>query len=106
MALDKRYEITVVPRAAYLPEQSDPSKGQYVFAYTIAITNTGARARSAPSAAMLNAYERRRSAVGPMGSTVRTSISAIRFAAPVDSIATDSGIMAATRMTVVQLIAL
>ncbi len=41
MAEDKRYEITVVPRAAYLAEQSDPAKDQYVFAYTITITNTG-----------------------------------------------------------------
>jgi ApaG protein len=41
MAEDKRYEITVMPRAAYLAEQSDPAKDQYVFAYTITITNTG-----------------------------------------------------------------
>ncbi len=41
MAEDKRYEITVVPRAAYLAEQSDPAEDQYVFAYTITITNTG-----------------------------------------------------------------
>jgi ApaG protein len=36
-----KYEITVVPRSAYLAEQSDPSRNQYVFAYTITITNTG-----------------------------------------------------------------
>lgn len=41
MADDKRYEITVAPRAAFLAEQSDPAKDQYVFAYTITITNTG-----------------------------------------------------------------
>jgi ApaG protein len=41
MAEGKRYEMTIVPRAAYLAEQSDPARGQYVFAYTIAITNTG-----------------------------------------------------------------
>jgi ApaG protein len=41
MAENKRYEITVVPRAAYLADQSDPAKGQFVFAYTITITNTG-----------------------------------------------------------------
>jgi ApaG protein len=41
MADDKRYEITVEPRAAFLAEQSDPDNGQYVFAYTITITNTG-----------------------------------------------------------------
>ena len=36
-----KYEITVVPRATYVDDQSDPSKNQYVFAYTITITNTG-----------------------------------------------------------------
>ncbi len=36
-----KYQITVVPRAAYLAEQSDPSRSQYVFAYTITITNSG-----------------------------------------------------------------
>src|SRR5437868_10706747 len=38
---EKRYEITVKPRSAYLPEQSQPTKNQYVFAYTITLTNTG-----------------------------------------------------------------
>jgi ApaG protein len=37
----KRYEITIAPKATYVEDQSDPSKNQYVFAYTIAITNTG-----------------------------------------------------------------
>ena len=36
-----RYEITVVPKANYLAEQSDPGQEKYVFAYTITITNTG-----------------------------------------------------------------
>jgi ApaG protein len=36
-----KYEITVVPRATYVDDQSDPSKNQYVFAYTITITNSG-----------------------------------------------------------------
>ena len=36
-----RYEITVVPKASYLAEQSDPGQEKYVFAYTIKITNTG-----------------------------------------------------------------
>lgn len=31
--------VTVTPR--YLPEQSDPARQQYVFAYTVRITNTG-----------------------------------------------------------------
>jgi ApaG protein len=41
MAEAKRYEVTVVPRSTYVEEQSDPAKNQYVFAYTISITNTG-----------------------------------------------------------------
>jgi ApaG protein len=41
MADDKRYEITVVTTSAYLADQSDPAKNQYVFAYTISLTNTG-----------------------------------------------------------------
>jgi ApaG protein len=38
---DKRYDITVVPNSAYLADQSDPEKEQFVFAYTITVTNTG-----------------------------------------------------------------
>jgi ApaG protein len=41
MADSSRYDITVTPRAAYLADQSDPSRNQFVFAYTITITNTG-----------------------------------------------------------------
>ena len=41
MADSKRYEIEVVAKPAYLADQSDPAKGQYVFAYTITITNSG-----------------------------------------------------------------
>jgi ApaG protein len=41
MADSKHYEVTVVPKAAYVEDQSDPSKNQYVFAYTITVTNTG-----------------------------------------------------------------
>jgi len=41
MADSARYEITVVPKANYVEDQSDPSKNQYVFAYTITISNTG-----------------------------------------------------------------
>ncbi len=33
--------VTVVPR--YLPEQSDPAQQEYVFAYTVRITNTGSQ---------------------------------------------------------------
>ena len=42
MAADsKRYGIEVAVKPAYLAEQSDPAKSQYVFAYTITIVNTG-----------------------------------------------------------------
>src|SRR4249920_1677516 len=41
MAERRRYEVTVEPKASFLAEQSDPAKNQYVFTYTITITNTG-----------------------------------------------------------------
>ena len=41
MADSKHYDVTVVPKATYVEDQSDPSKNQYVFAYTITVTNTG-----------------------------------------------------------------
>jgi len=41
MAHGKRYEITVVPKASFLSDRSDPGKNEYVFSYTITITNTG-----------------------------------------------------------------
>ena len=41
MVDSKRYEMTVTPVAAFLADQSDPAKNQYVFTYTITITNTG-----------------------------------------------------------------
>ena len=37
----RKYDITIAVTSAYLAEQSDPSRNQYVFAYTITITNTG-----------------------------------------------------------------
>jgi len=42
MAEARKYEITVAVKSAYLADQSDPARNQYVFAYTITITNTGA----------------------------------------------------------------
>jgi len=39
--VDKKYEITVAARTAFVPDQSDMDVGRYVFAYTITITNTG-----------------------------------------------------------------
>ena len=41
MAQIKRYEITVVPKASYVADQSDPAKDHFVFSYTITITNPG-----------------------------------------------------------------
>ena len=41
MADGKHYEITVATTASYLADQSDPGKSQFVFSYTITITNTG-----------------------------------------------------------------
>jgi len=41
MSQNKRYGISVVPKAAYVADQSDPDNGKYVFSYTITITNTG-----------------------------------------------------------------
>ena len=38
---DKKYDITVAARTAFIPDQSDVDSGRYVFAYTITITNTG-----------------------------------------------------------------
>jgi ApaG protein len=35
------YEFTVTVKTQYLPEQSDPDRENYVFAYTITIKNTG-----------------------------------------------------------------
>ncbi|TFH10323.1 MAG: Co2+/Mg2+ efflux protein ApaG [Nitrosomonadales bacterium] len=37
----KKYEINVIVRTTYLPEQSDETMDRYVFAYTIIIANTG-----------------------------------------------------------------
>lgn len=41
MSDNRKYEITVTPVAAYIPDQSDEAANRYVFAYTITITNTG-----------------------------------------------------------------
>ena len=42
MAESRKYDITVAVKTAHLADQSDPSRNQYAFAYTITITNTGA----------------------------------------------------------------
>jgi len=36
-----KYRIEVIPTPQFIPEQSDPDENRYVFAYTIAIRNTG-----------------------------------------------------------------
>ena len=41
MGASKRYEISVVPKASFVADQSDPGSDKYVFSYTITITNTG-----------------------------------------------------------------
>ena len=41
MAESKKYEIAVSAVPQYIPDQSDPEKERYVFAYTITIENVG-----------------------------------------------------------------
>jgi ApaG protein len=41
MVRSRKYSIAVAVKSAYLADQSDPSRNQYVFAYTITITNAG-----------------------------------------------------------------
>ena len=41
MADETRYEIRVEPQSSYVADQSDPSRDQFVFSYTIRITNVG-----------------------------------------------------------------
>ncbi|HWK60436.1 MAG TPA: Co2+/Mg2+ efflux protein ApaG [Eoetvoesiella sp.] len=38
----KPYDLSVIVTPQYLPEQSDPNEQQFVFAYTVRITNNGA----------------------------------------------------------------
>ena len=37
---EKKYSMSVTAQAFYLPDQSDEDNDQYVFAYTIRITNS------------------------------------------------------------------
>jgi len=39
--MNKKYDIRVDAQSFYLPDQSDEENDQFVFAYTIKITNTG-----------------------------------------------------------------
>lgn len=36
-----QYQFTVTVKTSYLPEQSDPERRQYAFAYTLTIRNSG-----------------------------------------------------------------
>jgi ApaG protein len=38
---EKRYQLRISVQTRFLSDQSEPSAGQYAFAYTITITNTG-----------------------------------------------------------------
>jgi ApaG protein len=38
---DKKYEVKVSARTAFIPEQSDVNSERYVFAYTITVVNIG-----------------------------------------------------------------
>ena len=40
-AHDRDYAFRIDTEPQFLPDQSDPASGRYVFAYTITITNTG-----------------------------------------------------------------
>ena len=39
----KTYDLSVTVEPSFVPEQSDPDRGQFVFAYKVRITNTGER---------------------------------------------------------------
>ena len=41
MSVTREYRVDVGVETAYVDEQSTPEEGQFVFAYTITITNTG-----------------------------------------------------------------
>jgi ApaG protein len=36
-----KYEFSIAVKPRFLPEQSDPERDRYLFAYTITVTNTG-----------------------------------------------------------------
>lgn len=41
---DHRYQLHVTVETQYIPSQSEPDEGKFVFAYTITITNSGSQA--------------------------------------------------------------
>lgn len=42
----KRHQINVSVQPAYIPEQSEPEKAKFVFAYTVTMSNAGSAAAS------------------------------------------------------------
>lgn len=38
---EKRYQLRINVQTRFLPDQSEPSAGQYAFAYTVTMINTG-----------------------------------------------------------------
>jgi ApaG protein len=65
MAQGKRYEITVVPKASLLADQSDPGKNQFVFSYTS--PSPYRRHRGATREPPLGSYRRRAQGPGSQG---------------------------------------
>lgn len=39
--MSARYEFSVSVQPRFVPEQSDPERGRYLFAYTVTVRNTG-----------------------------------------------------------------
>ncbi len=42
--MNKKYQIDVKVKPLYLPHQSEPENGKYVFSYTVTLSNTGSMA--------------------------------------------------------------
>jgi ApaG protein len=49
---DRKHEVKVSARTAFIPEQSDVNAGRYVFAYTITVLNTGSVTAQLPLPAL------------------------------------------------------
>jgi ApaG protein len=39
--MNEKYQIDVTVKPLYLPHQSEPGEGKYVFSYTVTLSNTG-----------------------------------------------------------------
>lgn len=55
----KPYDLSISVTPQYLPEQSDPDKNRFVFAYTVRITNNGQHAAQVISRHWIITDERR-----------------------------------------------